>query len=88
MNELSLPPEQRSKKPNNDILFGGQGNDILDGGSGIDTVSYASFSNAVTASLAIAASQNTIGAGNDKLSEIENLEGTYYDDTLTVILEC
>ena len=49
------------------------GNDILDGTlSTNDTVTYASATGSVTVSLAITAAQNTIGAGLDTLTNIEN----------------
>ena len=37
----------------------------------------------MTVSLAIAAAQNTIGAGIDTLANIENLTGSNFNDTLT-----
>ena len=60
------------------------GNDILTGTSSLnDTVSYASATTAVTASLVIATQQNTTGAGLDTLTNIENLIGSGYNDSLT-----
>lgn len=60
------------------------GNDILTGTSSLnDTVSYASATAAVTISLVIATQQNTIGAGLDTLTNIENLIGSNYNDSLT-----
>ncbi|MFM5949236.1 MAG: beta strand repeat-containing protein [Novosphingobium sp.] len=67
----------------NDTLDGSAGNDTLNGGNGTDTASYASSGSAVTVSLAVTASQNTGGAGNDTLSSIENLTGSGFADTLT-----
>jgi Ca2+-binding RTX toxin-like protein len=67
----------------NDTLDGGAGNDTLDGGNGTDTASYASASAGVTVSLAVTVAQNTIGAGTDTLTGIENLVGSNYADTLT-----
>ena len=72
----------------NDTLTGGAGNDTLDGGAtgtlpGSDTASYADAAAAVTVSLAIAAAQNTLGAGVDTLINIENLTGSNFNDTLT-----
>ncbi len=66
-----------------DTLDGGVGNDSLIGGDGTDTASYASATAAVTVSLALTAAQNTVGAGTDTLSSIENLTGSGFDDTLT-----
>ena len=67
----------------NDILYGGAGDDALTGGSGLDTASYLDAPSAVTVSLAILIAQNTVGAGNDTLSGIENLTGSNFNDTLT-----
>jgi len=69
----------------NDTLNGGAGNDSMDGGAaGTDTASYQTGATAgVTVSLAIAAAQNTIGAGVDTLVNFENLTGTAFNDTLT-----
>jgi hypothetical protein len=67
----------------NDILDGGAGNDTLSGGAGSDTASYASAAAGVSVSLATTAAQNTVGAGSDTLTSIENLIGSAYADTLT-----
>ena len=68
----------------NDTLIGGTGNDSLDGGAaGSDTASYADATAGVTVSLAIAAAQNTIGAGVDTLFNFENLTGSNFNDKLT-----
>ena len=67
-----------------DILDGGVGNDVLTGAEGIDTASYATATAAVTVSLALQGQQqNTGNAGNDTLSEIENLTGSRFADQLT-----
>ncbi len=65
------------------VIEGAAGDDIMDGGAGIDTVSYASATSAVTVSLAVTSSQNTIGAGSDTLNNFENLTGSAFNDTLT-----
>ncbi|WP_223504396.1 retention module-containing protein [Pseudomonas sp. BF-R-24] len=67
----------------NDLLFSGQGNDILDGGTGIDAASYAHATAGVTVGLSLPGGQNTLGAGTDTLSGIENLIGSNFNDTLT-----
>nr|WP_315438415.1 retention module-containing protein [uncultured Pseudomonas sp.] len=67
----------------NDLLYSGPGNDILDGGTGIDTVSYAHATAGVTVNLGLLGAQNTIGAGTDTISNIENLVGSNFNDTLT-----
>lgn len=66
-----------------DILGGGLGNDILDGGAGLDTANYADATAVVKVSLALTSAQNTGGAGTDTLSNIENLLGSDFNDTLT-----
>ncbi len=66
----------------NDTLNGGAGNDFMDGGAaGSDTASYADATAGVIVNLAIAAAQNTIGAGVDTLINIENLTGSSFNDT-------
>jgi serralysin len=67
----------------NDILRGGLGDDSLNGGSGADTADYADAGSGVTVSLAVAGLQNTLGAGSDTLTLIENLKGSSFNDTLT-----
>lgn len=67
----------------NDTLLGGIGSDTLIGGSGTDTASYAGAGSTVTVSLALTTAQNTVGAGTDTLSSIENLTGSDWNDTLT-----
>lgn len=65
------------------LLFSTSGNDILTGTSSLnDTVSYVSVSAAVTVSLAITTQQNTVGAGLDTLTDIENLIGSSLNDSL------
>jgi Ca2+-binding RTX toxin-like protein len=64
-------------------LDGGAGNDTLDGGAGLDTASYATAASGVTVSLAIAGTQNTVGAGSDTLTALENLSGSAFNDLLT-----
>ena len=67
----------------NDLLYSGAGNDLLDGGSGTDTASYAHATAAVTANLGLLVAQNTLGAGTDTLTGIENLVGSNFNDSLT-----
>jgi Ca2+-binding RTX toxin-like protein len=66
-----------------DTLEGGIGNDVMNGGAGIDLATYAAAGSAVTVSLLVAGAQNTLGAGTDKLSNIENLIGSAFHDKLT-----
>ena len=65
-----------------DILDGGAGNDTLNGGNGVDTATYIDSTAAVSVSLALGG-QDTLGAGTDTLSNIENLIGSNFADTLT-----
>ncbi|MCU1759557.1 retention module-containing protein [Pseudomonas sp. 14P_8.1_Bac3] len=67
----------------NDLLYSGPGNDLLDGGDGIDTASYAHATAGVKVDLSLLGPQNTIGAGIDTLTSIENLTGSNFDDKLT-----
>jgi Ca2+-binding RTX toxin-like protein len=67
----------------NDLLYSGPGNDLLDGGVGIDTASYAHATAGVTVNLGETGAQNTLGAGTDTLTAIENLVGSNFNDSLT-----
>ena len=73
----------------NDFLMGTLGNDTLIGGTGLDTASFATAFNGgsttgVTVDLnAQGSAQNTVAAGTDTLTGIENLIGSQLDDTLT-----
>lgn len=70
-----------------DFLVGGAGADVLDGGDGIDMVSYYEYSPGgggvigLTASLENS-SINTGSAAGDTYVSIENLAGTFGNDTL------
>jgi VCBS repeat-containing protein len=66
----------------NDLLFSGAGNDLLDGGIGNDTASYAHATAGVTVNLSQLTAQNTLGAGTDTLTGIENLTGSNFNDSL------
>src|SRR5258708_867459 len=69
---------------NANTLKGLAGDDTLNGGAGNDTASYADAGSGVNVSLALQGSaQDTSGAGTDTLSNIENLTGSAFDDTLT-----
>ena len=67
----------------NDLLDGGAGDDTITGGSGTDIVTYASASAAVTVNLATTTAQNTVGAGTDTITTVENVIGSAYNDTIT-----
>ena len=61
---------------------GGGGNDIIDGGSGFDEVRYSRSDNPVNVDLATGVAQDGEG-GTDTLRNIEAVEGSDFDDTLT-----
>ena len=65
----------------NNVLIGGAGADTLDGGGGTDTASYASSPAGVNVSLATGTGSGGDAQG-DTLSNIENLTGSNFDDTL------
>jgi Ca2+-binding RTX toxin-like protein len=62
------------------ILMSGLGDNRLDGGAGRDSASYLRAAAAVTVSLLTNSSSG--GSGNDSLTNIENLVGSGFDDTL------
>lgn len=64
-----------------DTLDGGLRNDTLDGGEGNDTASFQSATAGVHVRLYTTAIQNT-HAGYDRLLNIENLDGSNYNDRL------
>jgi Ca2+-binding RTX toxin-like protein len=65
-----------------DTLMGGAGDDALNGGAGVNTASYADAAGAVSVSLSLSGPQSTGGAGIDTLTNIQNLAGSAFDDTL------
>ncbi|GJE27980.1 DUF642 domain-containing protein [Methylobacterium organophilum] len=70
----------------NDTLVSGAGNDTLNGGSGSDTASYAASTAGVTVDLNLATAQNSPGhAAGDILTDIENLIGSAFADSLTAL---
>ncbi len=62
------------------VLVGGGGDDTLDGGAGIDAVAYWGVNAAVNVNLATGVVSG--GGGNDRLSNIENVEGSGFDDVI------
>lgn len=64
-----------------DTINGGYGNDTIDGSAGSDTVSYMGVG-AVTVDLNKTIAQDTKGAGADTLTNIENISGSLFADTL------
>jgi len=65
-----------------DLLIGGSGSDRLWGGAGGDTASYADASAAVAVSLAAGLASGSDAQG-DTLSDVENVIGSAFADTLT-----
>jgi len=65
-----------------DYLRGNSGDNVLNGSIGSDWVSYNNASAAVRVSLGTTAIQNTLGAGNDTLLNMENLQGSVFNDNL------
>lgn len=66
-----------------DWFEGGAGNDTINGGGGTDRALYSEATSGVTVDLAITGAQDTIGAGTDTLTGIEELLGSAHDDNLT-----
>jgi Ca2+-binding RTX toxin-like protein len=66
----------------NDILVGSAGSDTLIGGDGIDTADYSALASGMTVNLLVGVADGC-GGKKDKLSGIENVIGTAYNDTLT-----
>lgn len=67
----------------NDTLIGNGGGDQFDGGDNIDTVSYANVNVGVTAHLATGSQAfNSGAAAGDTYTDIENLTGSAFNDTL------
>jgi Ca2+-binding RTX toxin-like protein len=63
----------------NDYIDGGRGADRLQGGDGYDTVDFFFSRQGVTASLA---SGNARGYGRDRISNVEDLDGSRFRDVL------
>ncbi|MFN3235370.1 MAG: beta strand repeat-containing protein, partial [Gammaproteobacteria bacterium] len=64
---------------NNDTFLGDSKDNDIDGGEGIDTIDYSEASGAVNVNLETGTST---GDGTDTLSNIENIVGSDFDDTL------
>lgn len=64
-----------------DVLMGGSGTrDVIDGGDGIDLASYSDATSAVNVDLA--ESTVTSAFGNDSIRNVENVDGSDFDDVL------
>ena len=65
-----------------DTLIGGIGDDNIDGLDGPDTIDYSGTASGVTVNLNVTAAQNTGGAGNDTIANVENIVGSNNNDRL------
>jgi len=60
-----------------DVLIGGTGTTAFDGGEGVDTADFSHQDHGVTVSLTAG------GGGSDTFTDVENIVGTDFDDSLT-----
>src|SRR5262245_44526544 len=65
----------------NDIIMGGEGADIIKGDDGSDTATYMDSPTAVYVNLATGVAKGGTAEG-DQLDSIENLTGSFYNDSL------
>lgn len=66
----------------NDIFYSGAAADVINGGIGIDTISYQLAAAGVVVVFAAPGGSGT-GGGSDQLIDIENAEGSAFNDSLT-----
>jgi len=66
-----------------DYMVGGEGDDIIKGGAGNDWASYENAKAGVKVDLTKTTIQDTVGAGKDTITGVENLYGSKFDDVLT-----
>jgi Ca2+-binding RTX toxin-like protein len=66
----------------NDVFITGAAGDTFDGGNGIDTIDYQQATAGVSITIAASGAAST-GAGGDQFSNVENVYGTAFADTLT-----
>ena len=69
----------------NDIIIGGSGADTINGGGGINTASYVGSATGVTVNLTLVGVAQVSGgdAAGDILTNIQNLTGSSFNDTMT-----
>jgi len=65
------------------VIDGGAGDDIINAGAGVDTITYITAPSAVVVNLSNAGINATGGAGNDTLTNFENVIGSNSDDSIT-----
>jgi Ca2+-binding RTX toxin-like protein len=63
-------------------FMGNAGNDLIDGGDGLDGVDYSTSANGVNVNLGSGVALDGLG-GTDTLSNIEQVRGSAFNDTLT-----
>lgn len=66
-----------------DYLVGGAGNDYVHGGAGHDIASYLKAPRAIVLQLADGIARDTGGAGIDRLFNIEQVDGSQWNDRIT-----
>ena len=64
-----------------DVFDASEGNDTIDGGGGSDTVSYENNAGSGQ-TVDLDAGTSTGGGGNDSLTNVENVEGSDFDDSI------
>ncbi|MCX7227742.1 MAG: calcium-binding protein [Burkholderiales bacterium] len=82
-NDVVLNVEDVTASAYNDIIGASSVANAIDGGSGSDTVSYANATSAVTVNLTLTTQVGTGWENGDRLTSIEHVTGTIYNDTLT-----
>lgn len=66
-----------------DTIRGADGNDTIDGGAGTDTLDYSAAASGVTVNLTTGTASNDGDGGSDTLSNLENVIGSAFADTIT-----
>lgn len=65
------------------LLHASGGSGDLVGGTGVDTVSFSGMKSAVRLSLEVETRQNMLGGGKGAIINVENIEGSQFNDTIT-----